>query len=95
MSEKEFQAQVVKLARTCGFLVYHTYDSGRSEPGWPDLVLVGRGRVLYRELKTEKGKASAAQVGWLRALRANGADAKVWRPSDWPEIEETLARRAA
>ena len=48
---------VVDLARTLGWRVYHTYDSRRSQPGFPDLVLV-RERILFLELKSETGKLS-------------------------------------
>jgi len=59
--------------------------------GFPDLVLVG-GRVLYRELKSMRGRTSDAQSAWLASLRAAGADACVWRPSDWDEIVVELGR---
>lgn len=91
MAEKEFQAQVLELARINHWLHYHTYRSRRSPEGFPDLVLV-RDRVLYRELKTETGIVSDAQEMWLEKLAAAGADARVWRPSDFPEIERELAR---
>jgi hypothetical protein len=52
-TEKQFQGAVVELCRLRGYLTYHTHDSRRSDPGFPDLVIVGHGRVLYRELKRE------------------------------------------
>ena len=85
MSEKDFQAGVLKLARFHGFqLRYHTHDSRRSAPGFPDLVLVNTrtGRVLFRELKTNKGRVSPDQQAWLDGLTACGMDAGVWRPND-------------
>lgn len=92
-SEKEFQAQVVQLAKLTGHLCYHTFDSRRSEPGFPDLVIIKPGmfRPLFVELKTESGKLSWPQEGWGKALRVcPGADYRIWRPSDWDEIEATL-----
>ncbi|WP_041574508.1 VRR-NUC domain-containing protein [Cellulomonas gilvus] len=85
MTEKALQAHVLTLARTTGWLVYHTHDSRRSQPGFPDLVLVHarRATVLYRELKTETGRIRPEQRQWLTALAEAGADAAVWRPSDW------------
>lgn len=85
MTEKVFQQAVQNLATRSGWLSYHTHDSRRSEPGFPDLVLVHekRGLILYRELKTQTGKATAAQQRWIRALTAAGADAAIWRPLDW------------
>lgn len=83
MSEKDLQAQVVELAQRLGWLYYHTHRSDRSPAGFPDLVLVRGDRILYRELKTSKGRLSAAQQEWLAALVSAGADASVWRPGDW------------
>ena len=58
LSEKEFQHQVCQLARLCGWRIYHVHFSQRSEPGFPDLVLV-RERVVYAELKSETGEVTA------------------------------------
>ena len=96
MTERTFQACVVKLAQSSGWLVYHTFDSRRSQPGYPDLHLVhaATGRSLFRELKTQKGKTSPAQDKWILALTAAGHDVAVWRPSDWfgsPVIETQLS----
>lgn len=84
MSEAALQSRVLGHARALGWLAYHTHDSRGSQPGFPDLVLVSerRARVLYRELKTERGRVSAEQARWLHALTAAGADAAVWRPMD-------------
>ena len=83
--ERDFQAAVCELAKTLGCLVYHTHDSRRSEPGFPDLVIVGKRRVMFRELKTQSGRLSPAQEAWLYRLQTAGADADVWRPDDWPQ----------
>ena len=69
-----------------GWRSYHTYDSRRSAPGWPDLVLLRGGVALFRELKLDKGRLTAAQVEWIEALRGAGLDASVWRPRDWETI---------
>jgi hypothetical protein len=81
MSEGELDRGVRHIASDLGVLVYHTFDSRRSEPGFPDLVLVGSRGVMYRELKRETGKLTAAQKTWLAALRKAGQDAGTWRPS--------------
>lgn len=85
ISEREFQAMVVQAAQSMGWVYYHTHDSRRSPAGFPDLVLVHpvKKRILYRELKAEKGKVSNAQKIWIDNLVATGADVAVWRPSDW------------
>jgi len=84
MTEADFQNQILDLCKHVGLLAYHVYDSRRSVPGFPDLVIVGKRGVLYRELKTDKGRLSKEQDQWLEALHAAGADASVWRPRDWP-----------
>ena len=71
MSEADLERQVRGIARDLRVLVYHTFDSRRSEPGFPDLVCVGRG-VLYRELKRENGRLTTAQKCWLAALTEAG-----------------------
>lgn len=85
MREDALQALIVQAARTHGVMNYHTFDSRRSVAGFPDLVLLGRSGILYRELKTETGRISPDQERWLCALREAGEDADVWRPSDWPD----------
>lgn len=93
MTEGELQRIVVQLAKLRGWITYHTYDSRRSDQGFPDLVMV-RERVIYVELKQEakSKKVSPVQQKWIDALRAAGAEVYVWRPSDWDTIALTLAR---
>ena len=108
VTEKQLQANVIQCAKLYGWLVFHAYDSRRSEPGFPDLVLAHPcGRLLFAELKTERGKLSAAQEAWLETLvmvtrvtwRYGAPDGAVgvyvWRPRDWHSglIESVLAHR--
>ena len=91
ISEKDFMESIVQLARNTGWMVYHTYDSRRSTAGFPDLVMTKHKRLVIAEIKTEKGKTTPAQDQWLSTLRtARGVKVKLWRLSDWPEIERTL-----
>ncbi len=85
MTEAQLQSTVLQLAQLHGYnLRYHTHDSRRSQPGFPDLVLVSvaRGRVLFRELKSDAGKLTPEQALWLGGMKAVGLDAEVWRPQD-------------
>lgn len=68
MTEKRFQAQVVDLATKRGWLIYHTYDSRRSDEGFPDLVMVRGTRLIFAELKRASGSLAADQKRWLDAL---------------------------
>lgn len=94
MSERDWQGQVLDLAKLQGWLAYHVFDSRRSEPGFPDWVLV-RDRVMFAELKSDTGRLTAAQRHWLGRLADAGAEAHVWRPRDWDEVKAALTRRLA
>jgi hypothetical protein len=91
LSEKQWMAQVVELAKTLGWKVFHAYDSRRSEPGFPDLVLVKPPSVIFVELKKQDGKVTKPQKIWLDALqRSRNVQAYLWRPSDWDWIQGVL-----
>ena len=92
MPEKRFQAAVISVAQTHGWLYHHTYDSRRSVAGFPDLILV-RDRLIAAELKTARGRVTPAQTDWLEALAAAGVETYVWRPDDWHSIHAILGRR--
>ena len=92
MSEAELEIHVRALVKDLGLLWYHTHDSRRSPSGFPDLVIVGRS-VIYRELKTAKGRVSDDQAEWLHALVMAGQDACVWRPADL--VSGLIGRRLA
>ena len=97
--EAGFQRAVIELAEMCGWRVYHVSNvKGRlvnaTAVGFPDLVLAHREHgVIFAELKTDRGDTSDAQIGWMCVLLKAGQEHHFWRPSDWPEIERTIARR--
>ena len=100
ISEEEFQQQVIELATLRGWRHYHTHDSRRSAEGFPDLVLVRPatlqggfdGRIIFAEIKAQKGRPSAEQRAWLAVLADTGkVEVYVWRPSDFDQIVEILA----
>ncbi len=82
MSERQLQSAVIELATWLGWKTYHTYDSRRSSPGFPDLTLVKGNTLLFVELKSAKGRLTTEQIEWLRAL-GFVATVATWRPSDW------------
>jgi hypothetical protein len=92
-SEKEFQSWVIGCGRAQGWLIYHTFSSKSSEPGFPDLVCVKGSSSFYAELKRERGKVSSAQSMWLLSLERAGQETHIWRPSDREEIFDRFARR--
>ena len=90
-SEKDFQQKVKDLARRLGYLTYHTYDSRRSDPGFPDLVLAKIPRVIWIECKAEKGALTEAQWIWIDILKQCGREVYVIRPSDWQSLVDILS----
>jgi len=93
-SEKDFQEQVIRLARDVGFtLIYHTFDARRSHAGFPDLVLVKPPRILFVELKKDaKAKVSMDQKVWLETLgQCPGVEVYLWTPDDFDEAGRILS----
>lgn len=99
MTEAQWQEQVIAFARLRAWLVAH-FRPAQTSQGWrtpvtadgagfPDLVLV-RERVVVVELKSETGRVSVEQRRWAIALKLAHAEHYLWRPSDWPQVEEAL-----
>lgn len=67
ISEKELQETTFDIAILHGWLVGWARDRRKSEPGFPDFVLVHKEmqRVVFIEFKTEKGKLSKGR--WNKA----------------------------
>jgi hypothetical protein len=91
--ERVLLSQVRSLAALYCWRCYHTYDARKSEPGYPDLTLVRGDRLIFAELKTQRGRLSADQSAWLEDLRATCAEVYVWRPADLSVIASILRRR--
>lgn len=113
-SEASFQTWVIEYAHLKGWLVAHfrparivkdgkvSYRTAVSADGagFPDLVLVRNGVVIFAECKSETGKPSPAQELWLTTLMGDDYLAKwggrgsfkvfVWRPSDRERIMDIL-----
>lgn len=78
ITEAQFQAQIVDLAKMSGWLVHAErpaqYQSGRwathiqGMAGFFDLVMIRDGDVIFAELKVGKNKPSEAQNAWIDAL---------------------------
>jgi VRR-NUC domain len=94
VSEEQFQDDVMMYAQVvCGWkLIYHVPDSRRvTSAGFPDLVMVRNGRLLFLECKKIGGVLSPAQRAWLDALSTvPGVEAMVVTPEDWPALERLL-----
>jgi hypothetical protein len=113
VTERELQKGVIDCARLFGWRVAH-FRPAQTARGWrtpveadgagfPDLVLVRDGRLIFAELKSGTGKLGDAQQVWLDALElVNTAhvcgpciEVYVWKPDDWTSgrVEQTLAPR--
>jgi hypothetical protein len=96
MSEKVLDRHVRTLLHDLGLweFSFHAPDgvkdpdgggrprNGRYQAGFPDWFIVGPCGMLWRELKTAKGKLTPKQVAFLERIRVAGGDADVWRPDD-------------
>lgn len=102
-TEAQFQSAVQQLASLRGWSWMHirpglnerghwrTPISGRLGSGWPDLVLIRGTRMVFAELKAQKGKVTGLQSEVLAVLTAVPcAEVYVWRPSDWELILDVL-----
>jgi hypothetical protein len=72
-------AYVRKVLDDLGLWGFHPLRSKGSEPGWPDWTVIGN-RVLFRELKTQRGRVTPEQRKVGAMLTAAGEDWAVWRP---------------
>jgi hypothetical protein len=107
MSEEDLQTTVIDMCRALGLLVAH-FRPAQIRPGkwvtavqgdgagFPDLVAVGPGGVLFRELKAEGKYPTRQQRIWINRLGDAGADVRVWWPSHLRggDIEADLKRLA-
>ena len=92
--EKDFQERVCHIARLYGWRIYSIPDSRRvSMAGYPDLTMwnVEQKRLIFAELKREKGKVSESQKIVLSELgQLVQCVVYVWRPSDGVSIIEIM-----
>lgn len=100
LSEDDWLGMVTELATLKGWEWMHvrpamrqaswrTPTTGSMARGWPDLVLVKGRRILFVELKADRGSVTEDQKRVLDVLRS-AADVDVWRPADWARIVEAL-----
>lgn len=109
MLESDLQTAVIDLAHLLGWRVAHfrsvpvkhgdrvVYETPvqADGAGFPDLVLT-RDRVLFIELKSDRGRLSTPQMDWMFALSHAGAETHIFYPKQWAsgEIEQVLRRTA-
>lgn len=101
ISETAFQAQVIELAELYGWRVLHVrrskargdqWATTTSITGWPDLFLFNpsQHRAIAAELKSDRGRATPAQIQVLTDLNDAGIPTYLWRPTDLDDIASIL-----
>lgn len=91
VTEKEFLRQVRDLAKIYHWRFYHPFLSKWSERGYPDITLIRPPRLIFAELKTDKGVMTDSQKEWADLLKeCDGIEYYLWRPSDFEEIVKIL-----
>lgn len=96
-SERIFQDQVKHLAKSMGWVVFHSVPfqvrpgQWRSDgKGFPDLIMAHRQRgFIAAELKAKDGRLTAEQLDWGNNLQP-WVEYYVWRPRDLQAIAKRL-----
>jgi hypothetical protein len=93
MSEAQLQQNVIDMAHVFGWLVHAERPAMRADGTWrtpiqgdkgfPDLVLIKGNRVLFCELKSQRGYTSEAQEEWWRRTLDTKVQYYLWRPAEW------------
>jgi hypothetical protein len=94
MRAAELYGAVLLLAGERQLQVIHGLPRVMLARGWPDVVVMGPGGVLFRKLLDVHGQPGGHSRVVLDYLHAGYADAGIWRPRDlWSgEIERQLDR---
>lgn len=100
MLEREFATQVEHLLDLFGWLWKHDEPAVRQSGKWatsfrgargfPDYIATRDGRLVFAEIKNERGRLTSSQVLWLETLQTTSAEVYVWRPGDLYEVKEVL-----
>lgn len=106
MNEAAWQARVIACAQRLGWRVAHfprVNPEGRwrtavaaDAKGYPDLTMLRGSRLIFAELKTDKGRLRPDQRAWIEQLchasaMSYGFEVYLWRPRDWHDVQRLLA----
>lgn len=103
ITETAWMDWIAEIAHTWGWTLAH-FRPARTIHGWrtavgydgkgfPDLVLIHpiRRRVIFAEVKTDRGRLDDDQATWRNKLVSAGADWHLWQPKDRPAVVELLS----
>lgn len=94
LNEADWTTWVLGVADTYRWtLRYHTHNSRRSEPGFPDWTFINERApaVVFAELKGWNTVVKDKQVRFVNGLRAAGCAAFIWRPRHADEVWDVLS----
>jgi VRR-NUC domain len=99
VTERDWQKTVTDALSALGWTWTH-FRPAKTAKGWrtplsghkgfPDVVAVRGERVLFLELKAERGRLSSEQAHWCAALGLAGQSVHVVRPSDFDWLVEVI-----
>lgn len=86
-SEKKLEKNIILNLKLHGFYVYKTASAGScydfnlqyNEAGMADLIVIGKGRVVFLEVKTLRGKQSIKQKVFQELCEKHGVKYAVVR----------------
>lgn len=91
-TERDLREWIRDLCKLFGWKMQFTWTSIHSPKGFPDLFLANaeQRRIIFAELKSEKGKLTPEQREWLDILYACGQETYLWRPGDIEGIADIM-----
>ena len=98
IGETPFQASIIQMAELRGYRAYHVANvkgqlRNETAVGFQDMIIAGKGMIIFAENKSETGQLSAEQKEWYNVIsecQCPQVHAKVWRPRHFDEIDELL-----
>jgi len=99
MLERDIQESIRAAAKDLGWsssgggFFYHTWNSQKSEKGFPDIVMSNGSHLIVAEIKRNKphGKVTPEQRAMLDILSVHIPLTFLWREDDLQEAYEVLA----
>lgn len=100
VSEALFTQQVLQLASALNWRSAH-FRPAMTSQGWRtpvqgdgkgffDLVLIRTPRVIFAELKSERGKLSPEQVEWMESVAGCPTENYTWKPNQLDDVARIL-----